>query len=222
MGGTVNTNKSRLYRHYKDKFYKYIGLAKHSETEEELVVYEPLYETSFKTWARPKSMFFETVQIDKMTRPRFAPVLPEVQTFTQITQAQIAVIADLMETIFGEWRADGFHTTFNSKSKFHLLIARIDIQPVAFKLGYEQTGQEFYSWLGGVLPQYRGLGLAGELMRLQHQWCREQGYKKVLTKTQNQFREMLMLNIKNGFEVTGTETSDHGLKILMEKRLNHN
>ena len=82
---------------------------------------------------------------------------------------------------------------------------------------------EFYSWLGGVLPEYRGLGVAVKLMTTQHEWCQRQGYLRIGTKTQNRFKEMLMLNIKNGFEIIGTDPTDKdGMKILMEKKINGN
>lgn len=59
-----------LYRHYKGAEYQVLGVAKHSETEEELVVYRALY-GDFGLWVRPLTMFTETVTIDMQTRPRF-------------------------------------------------------------------------------------------------------------------------------------------------------
>jgi len=59
------------YRHYKGKEYEVIGIAKHSETEEELVVYRPLY-GNFDLWVRPKTMFLETVLVNDTPTPRFA------------------------------------------------------------------------------------------------------------------------------------------------------
>ena len=61
------------YRHYKGGEYEVIGVARHSETNAPLVVYRPLYNTS-GWWVRPHAMFFETVEIDGVTQPRFAPV----------------------------------------------------------------------------------------------------------------------------------------------------
>lgn len=67
--------KLGIYEHYKQKRYRVIGLAKHSETLEDLVVYQPLYETeeydSDMLWVRPKGMFFEDVVIDGKKIPRF-------------------------------------------------------------------------------------------------------------------------------------------------------
>lgn len=64
--------KLGIYRHYKGKEYRVLGVAKHSETLEDMVVYEALYEnTSSRLWVRPLSMFTETVLVEGMKVPRF-------------------------------------------------------------------------------------------------------------------------------------------------------
>ena len=59
------------YRHYKGNEYIVIGVARHSETDEELVVYRPDYGER-GLWVRPKDMFEETVDVDGQQLPRFA------------------------------------------------------------------------------------------------------------------------------------------------------
>lgn len=64
------------YRHYKGKDYQVIDLARHSETEEVLVVYKLLY-GDFSLWVRPQAMFTSTVTLPNGTvTPRFAYVGP--------------------------------------------------------------------------------------------------------------------------------------------------
>ena len=58
------------YRHFKGKEYEVLGVARHSETEEELVVYRALY-GDFSLWVRPVSMWNETVERDGKTFRRF-------------------------------------------------------------------------------------------------------------------------------------------------------
>lgn len=61
-----------FYMHYKQKKYKVIGLAKHSETLEELVVYEALYPNKLgQLWVRPKTMFLENISVRGYVGPRF-------------------------------------------------------------------------------------------------------------------------------------------------------
>lgn len=59
------------YRHYKGGEYEVIGVARHSETHEALVVYRPLYNDS-GWWVRPYAMFFEEVEVAGVRQPRFA------------------------------------------------------------------------------------------------------------------------------------------------------
>ncbi|MFC4701682.1 DUF1653 domain-containing protein [Glaciecola siphonariae] len=70
--------KKGKYQHYKGQFYELIDIVRHSETEEELVLYKPLYKSdsgkASNLWVRPKTMFFEQVNINGIMRPRFAYV----------------------------------------------------------------------------------------------------------------------------------------------------
>lgn len=64
-----------LYRHYKGNDYEVLFEARHSETQEWVVVYRALYGER-GVWVRPKEMFCETVVIDGVEQPRFALVTP--------------------------------------------------------------------------------------------------------------------------------------------------
>lgn len=63
------------YQHYKGKQYYVLGLARHSETLEEMIVYKALYESkefgNDALWVRPKKMFFEDVIFEGKKVPRF-------------------------------------------------------------------------------------------------------------------------------------------------------
>jgi hypothetical protein len=61
------------YRHYKGGEYEVFFVARHSETEEEMVVYRTLY-GDFSYWVRPLEMFLESVEIDGALQPRFQRV----------------------------------------------------------------------------------------------------------------------------------------------------
>jgi hypothetical protein len=62
-----------LYRHYKGDEYEVLGVARHSETHEPLVVYRPLYNAT-GWWVRPHAMFFGVVEVDGVRRARFEKV----------------------------------------------------------------------------------------------------------------------------------------------------
>ncbi len=62
--------KLGLYQHYKGKLYQVLSIARHSETLEELVVYQALY-GEYGMWVRPKDMFCSAIEIDGITQARF-------------------------------------------------------------------------------------------------------------------------------------------------------
>ncbi len=59
------------YRHFKGGLYEVIGVAKHSETEEELVVYR---NAAGDLWVRPLAMFTGTTMVDGEEVPRFVRI----------------------------------------------------------------------------------------------------------------------------------------------------
>jgi hypothetical protein len=71
MNGDCKTICPGRYRHYKGNEYQVIGVARHSETEEEMVVYRCLY-GDYSLWVRPLSMFVENVMVDGQEVPRFS------------------------------------------------------------------------------------------------------------------------------------------------------
>lgn len=62
-----------IYRHYKGQQYEVLGVAKHSETEEEFVVYRALYGER-GLWIRPLAMFVERVEKDGVSVSRFSRI----------------------------------------------------------------------------------------------------------------------------------------------------
>lgn len=71
--------KPGVYRHYKGREYEVIGIAKHSETLEDMVVYKALYESDKfekdQMWIRPLSMFVEKVVVEGKEISRFEYVI---------------------------------------------------------------------------------------------------------------------------------------------------
>lgn len=65
--------KPGVYRHYKGGLYRVLFLARHSETEEELVVYQALYGDG-GYWVRPLTLWLAPVEGEGGWQPRFEPV----------------------------------------------------------------------------------------------------------------------------------------------------
>lgn len=74
--------RTGLYRHYKGADYEVLGVVRHSENEEELALYRPLYGER-ALWVRPLAMFTESVEVDGCVRPRFEWLSDEIPTADQ-------------------------------------------------------------------------------------------------------------------------------------------
>ena len=66
----------KYYRHFKGNVYRVLHIAKHSETLEDIVVYQAMYGEG-GIWVRPKAMFEEVIERDGRTFRRFEPISDE-------------------------------------------------------------------------------------------------------------------------------------------------
>ena len=211
--------KSRFYRHYKNKPYKYLGTVRHSETLEELVLYETLYENEqSRVWVRPKEMFFEKIVKDGKEIFRFEPVSFTYVESLVIGSKEKEIILALGQKSFPDFDEVMLSRKLNETLQPYLIVAYDVNKPVGFKLGFKHDTDSFNSWLGGVLPEYQQLGIGSELMMKQHDWVKTNGYKKVFAKSKSKFRHMIDLDLKHGFEIVGTEKEITGeITILFQK-----
>jgi GNAT superfamily N-acetyltransferase len=128
-------------------------------------------------------------------------------------------IQSLAQAIFSTLDIEKFKAR-TKKSDLVLICAMSGDEIIAFKMGYPLDDKIFYSWLGGTLPMYRKQGIGYRLMTMQHEWCRQNGYSTIRTKTMNQWRAMLILNLRNGFVITDILHGNDGKqRIVMEKTL---
>ncbi|OEK06373.1 GNAT family N-acetyltransferase [Roseivirga misakiensis] len=90
-----------------------------------------------------------------------------------------------------------------------VLLAKKDGNLIGCKVGYDRFSDgSFYSSLGGVIPDFRKLGIAQKLADRQEQWAREKGYQSIKFKTLNRHKSMIIFAIKNGFEIYGLKPKD--------------
>jgi len=134
-------------------------------------------------------------------------------------ESQIQEFLDLAEKVFGSTdRADG-SWRLQKMPDVTFFAARRDGELVGFKIGYAITSFRYYSWLGGVDPAYRRLGIAQELMNRQHAWISQNGFASVETGAQQDNLAMTRLNLMSGFQVVGIRFKDLGPEVTYEKRL---
>ena len=103
-----------------------------------------------------------------------------------------------------------------------VLTAELDGHPVGFKVGYDRFKDgSFYSWMGGVIPNYRGRGIASNLADIQEDWAKSNGYTSIKLKTRNKHEAMIAFAIDRGFDIIDSEPNDdiQEMRIWMEKKL---
>ena len=109
------------------------------------------------------------------------------------------------------------------KHRLHLaLVAEKEGELLGFKVGYQSdTPATFYSWMGGVRPVFRGIGIATALAVEQERWSKAQGFTSVFFKTRNRFPGMIQFGIKRGFKIVDLQPKGgvEDYRIVMRKDL---
>ncbi|MCL1049839.1 GNAT family N-acetyltransferase [Shewanella abyssi] len=148
----------------------------------------------------------------------------EIEAVTEFTAEALALLSSAYDAI------PEFDQPYSSQEISNrllatpslLLIAKIEGEVAGFKLGYQTAENVFYSWLGGVAPDYRGLGLAKSLLEYQERWAREQGYSRIEVKTRNCFPAMLKMLINNQYQITAMTADNQHLsqnKLHLQKQV---
>lgn len=146
----------------------------------------------------------------------------KINKVTTLNTSICSDIENLEKLIFANtYRPGRFSREAPLKKSLMALLGFEGEKLVAYKVGYELKDGVFYSWVGGVHPEFRKKGFAKQLMSYQHKNALEAGYSKVQTKTRMTYRGMLILNLQIGFDITGLSFNKKipGLVIQMEKDL---
>ncbi|MAD51036.1 MAG: GNAT family N-acetyltransferase [Candidatus Marinimicrobia bacterium] len=106
--------------------------------------------------------------------------------------------------------------------KHLILTAYINDEPVGFKVGYDRFNDgSFYSWMGGVLPRFRKMGVAQLLLAEQEAWAVQNGFSAIKLKTRKKHGAMLEFSLKRGFVIMEKipKIPENETRIWMEKEL---
>lgn len=206
----------KFWLHYKNKEYRVTGTCYHSETQERLVTYQTLYANDLsKDWVRPFTLFVSAIEFKGKLMARFKPC---PLTITQLKGEDIALCMPLLQQLFPNKAIETIRTRLDAHPHATALAAIHNGHLFGFKLGYG-TDAAYYSWLGGVDPNYRGLGIASDLMHAQHRIAQSFGYTRIRTKTSESWPDMLSLNIRHGFAIVGSDLTKAPIRLVMEKIL---
>lgn len=137
-------------------------------------------------------------------------------------KALLQQLLKIYTSLFKDADVEFFKRRYNEHSKIMSVLAYDNQDLVGFKIGYPYNEDTFYSWIGGVLPNYRKQGIANELAEQQELFAKFLGFKKMRTKSMNTFKPMMTLNLKRGFDITKVYSNEKGqTKIIFEKGINH-
>jgi predicted GNAT superfamily acetyltransferase len=134
--------------------------------------------------------------------------------------ALLEELVDLSISLFENKPNHKYFSVLKQKPALMLLARNCNNTLIACKIGYQYSEDVFYSWIGGVHTKFRKHGIAKHLMYMQHEWCRNQNFRMIRTKTLFNNSIMYALNVKNGFSIIGNDISGkHGPKLIYSKLL---
>lgn len=135
---------------------------------------------------------------------------------------ELELIRDLYNQVFRPSQdVEYFRLRLRNHHDILMMVAELDGKPVGFSVGYELRPTTYYSWLYGVIPDARRLGVASQLLEAETAWAREKGFEVMRFECYNQIRPMLILAIRQGYDVVGIrfDGRTHMNLVIFEKEL---
>jgi GNAT superfamily N-acetyltransferase len=142
----------------------------------------------------------------------------------QLREASLSELLWLHERI-GEFPGKASLSFYEERLRHRLYIALValwDGELAGFKVGYQsELPETFYSWMGGVRPEFRRKGIASALAEEQERWAKAQGFTSIFFKTRNRFPGMIQFGIERGFKVVDLlpKGGVEDYRIVMRKNL---
>ncbi len=107
-------------------------------------------------------------------------------------------------------------------SKKLTILAKVENKPVGYLIGLDKFEDgSFYSLLGAVIPEFRGMGVYTKLRNFQEHWAKENGFKSIKVKTWNRRIGMRIALAKLGYNIVEIEKKPDVLdnRLMHEKKL---
>jgi GNAT superfamily N-acetyltransferase len=132
---------------------------------------------------------------------------------TEVGPAEYPLIEVLRRTIFDEFGHQILSTLEDDlpeQQDVLCLIAHLEGNPIGFKVGHRDRAGVYYSKCGGVLKDYRRLGLATRMHQWQITFAKARGYYRVWFNTFNYFQNMVRFGLRHGFLPVSIEQRELG------------
>lgn len=135
---------------------------------------------------------------------------------------ELVLIADLYSQIFKPARdIEFFNRRLRGRYNGLFLVASVEGRAIGFAMGFELKPGVFFSWLVGVLPDYRRQAIGSQLFEALEQWARDHEYESNRFECHNQHRPMLHLGIAQKYDIVGIrwDPDRHANLVIFEKSL---
>lgn len=133
---------------------------------------------------------------------------------------ELELIAELYNEVFNP-RTDleFFQLRFRGRHNVTMMVAMVDDRHVGFIVGFELMPSTYFSWICGVHPEYRRLGIATQLIQAQQAYAQEHDYATLRFECNNQHRPMLHVAINEGYDLVGIrwDTANGNNVVIFEK-----
>jgi len=139
-----------------------------------------------------------------------------------VGMSEVELLAELYNEVFSPGQDAAFFTRrFRGRHNVSILLAMLEDRHVGFVVGFELTPTTYFSWLCGVLPDFRRQGIATQLMQGESAWAKDNEYQILRFECQNQHRPMLHAAITEGFDLIGVrwDTATGNNVVIFEKEL---
>lgn len=141
-------------------------------------------------------------------------------TISEGSIAEVVEVSKLIAEFSNPYTEEEYVKRLQSK-KHLILVAKQNDKLIGFKVGYAKDENTFYSWMGGVLTEYRKSGVALALMQEQEKWAKKQQFSCIEIKTRNCFKGMLILCIKQNYLIVSVENKENSEqnRIILQKQI---
>ena len=133
-----------------------------------------------------------------------------------------ATIRHLYNQVFKPARDEAFfERRLRNRIAPLVLVARIKSEAVGFFVGMELRPGVYYSWVTGVFPDARRMGIATQLMCAAADWAKTEGYQTIRFECTNKHRPMLHFGIEQDYNIAGIrfDSDSHENMIIFEQSL---
>ena len=135
---------------------------------------------------------------------------------------ELGLITELHNEVFTPRQTpEFFKRRYQGRHNVSMLVAMVEDRHVGFIIGFELMPTTFFSWLCGVLPDFRRNSICTQLIRAQHAWAQDNGYQMIRFECNNQHRPMLHVAITESYDLVGIrwDTESGNNVVIFEKAL---